>query len=55
MGEAKLAPIKKHFLGTSLVVQGLRIYPPVQETHVQSLVQEDLTYCGATKSMYHNY
>ena len=39
----------------SLVVQWLRICLPMQETQVPSLVQEDLTYCRTTKSMYHNY
>ena len=29
--------------------------PPMRETRVQSLGQEDLTCCGATKSVCHNY
>ena len=39
----------------SLVVQWLRICLPLQGTQVRSLVQEDPTCCGATKSMHHNY
>ena len=39
---------------TSLVVQWLRIYLPMQETQVQSLIWEDPTCHGATKSV-HNY
>ena len=42
-------------MGTSLVVQRLRICLPLQGTWVQSLVQEDSTCCGATKSVRHNY
>ena len=34
---------------TSLVVQWLRIYLPMQGTLIQSLVLEDSTYCRATK------
>ena len=40
-------------LGTSLVVQWLRIHLPTQGTQVQSLVQEDPTCIGATKPMLH--
>ena len=39
----------------SLVAQWLRIRLPMQETWVQALVREDLTRCGATKSVCHNY
>ena len=39
---------------TSLVVQWLRIYVPMQETRVQSLIWEDPTCHGATTSV-HNY
>ena len=39
---------------TSLVVQWLRIHLPMQETRDQSLIWEDPTCRGATKSM-HNY
>ena len=46
---------KSWILGTSLVVQWLRIYLPVQGTWVQYLVWEDPTCRGATKPMYHNY
>ena len=40
---------------TSLVAQWIRIHLPKQETQVQSLVQEDSTYRGATKPAYHSY
>ena len=42
-------------LGTSLVVQWLRICLPTQGTQVRSLVREDSTCHGATKSVCHNY
>ena len=38
-----------------LEVQSLRINLPMQGTQVQSLVQEDLTCCEATKHVHHNY
>ena len=41
--------------GTSLVVQWIRIRLPMQETRVQSLVWEDSTFLGATKSRCHSY
>ena len=41
---------KRKEAGTSLVVQWLRIHPPIQGTRVQSLVWEDSTYCEATKA-----
>ena len=40
--------------GASLVAQWMKIHLPMQETQVQSLVQEDPTCLGATKPMYHN-
>ena len=40
---------------SSLVVQWLEIHLPTQGTQVQSLVWEDSTCCGATKSLHHNY
>ena len=43
------------FNRTSLVVQGLGVLLPMQGTWVQSLVQEDSTCHGATKSVCHNY
>ena len=43
------------YQGTSLVVQWLRVRLPMQGTRVQSLVLEDPTCHGATKSMCHNY
>ena len=43
------------FLRTSLVVQWLRIRLPMQETWVQSLVQEDLTCHRASKPVGHKY
>ena len=42
-------------VGASLVVQWLRIRPPMQETRVQALVQEDPTCRGATKPVRHSY
>ena len=47
--------IKTIVLGTSLVVQWLRIRLPMQRTWVQALVREDPTCCGATKPVRHNY
>ena len=41
-------------LRTSPVVQWFKIHLPVQGTQVQSLVQKDLTCCGAVKSIHHN-
>ena len=38
-----------------LMVEGLRIHLPVQETQVGSLVWEDCTCHGATKCTSHNY
>ena len=46
---------KKWDPGTSLVVQWLRIYLPMQRTQVRALVQEDPTCHGATKPVCHNY
>ena len=55
-----VAPETQHSLNqyinifkTSLVVQWIRILP-MQETWVQSLVQEYFTHVGATKPMCHN-
>ena len=42
-------------LGTSLVVQWLRIRLPMQGTRVRALVWEDPTCRGATKPVHHNY
>ena len=42
-------------LGTSLVVQWLRIRLPMQGTQVLALVREDPTCCGAIKPVHHNY
>ena len=41
--------------GTSLVVQWLRVYLPLQGTQVQSLVREDPPCHGSTKPMSYNY
>ena len=41
--------------GTPLVAQWLRIRLSMQGTRVRSLVREDATYRGATKSVRHNY
>ena len=42
-------------LGTSLVVQWLRICLPMQGTQVQSLVREDPTCHRGTKLVHHDY
>ena len=42
-------------LGTSLVVQWLRIHLPMKGTQVRSLAREDPTCRGATKPVRHNY
>ena len=42
-------------IGTSLVVQWLRIHLLMQGMWVQSLVQEDPTCRGTTKPVHHNY
>ena len=46
---------KTNFIGTSLVVQWLRICLPMQGTWVRALVPEDPTCRRATKPMRHNY
>ena len=46
---------QRALLGTSLVVQWLRIRLPMQGTRVQALVWEDPTCHRATKPMHHNY
>ena len=43
------------WVGTSLVVQWLRIRLPMQGTWVRALVREDPTCHGATKPVCHNY
>ena len=43
------------YVGTSLVVQWLRVCLPVRGTWVQSLVQEDPTCLGAARPTRHNY
>ena len=47
--------VKKPRCWTCLVVQWIRIHPPVQETQVRSLVWEDSTCHGATKPVFRNY
>ena len=47
--------IKNKQIGTSLVVQWLRICLPMQGTGVRALVREDPTCRGATKPVRHNY
>ena len=42
-------------LRTSLVVQCMAIYLPMQGTLVKSLLREDPICCRATKLLYHNY
>ena len=44
-----------YILGTSLVVQWLRIHLPMQGTRVRAPVREDPTCRGATKPVRHNY
>ena len=46
---------KKWWMGTSLVVQWLRVHLPTQGTRVRGLVREDPTCGGVTKSMCHDY
>ena len=46
---------KNVIIGTSLVVQWLRIHLPMQGTRVRSLVWEDPTCRGAAKPVRHNY
>ena len=48
------SPIKRES-GISLVIQGLRIYLPMKETQVQSLVHGDPTCRRATKPWCHNF
>ena len=45
--------LKRVTTGASLVVQWLKICLAIQGTSVQSLIQEDPTYCGATEPMGH--
>ena len=47
--------VQKVHLGTSLMIQWLRICLPRQGVQVWSLVREDFTCHGATKPMCHNY
>ena len=46
----KISAVKLHKLGTSLVVQWLRVHLPIQGTRVRSMVQEGPTCSGATKA-----
>ena len=50
-----LLAIKNEDIGTSLVVQWLRIHLPMQGTRVRSLVWKNPTCHGATKPVRHNY
>ena len=51
-----LTPLgSKDFVGTSLVVQWLRVLLPMQGTWVHFLVLEDPTCLGATQPVCHNY
>ena len=50
-----LAPVSSFYKGRGLVAQWERIHLPVQETQVQSLVQEDPICHRATKLVHHNY
>ena len=47
--------MKSETLGTSQMVQWLRISLPMQVTRVRDLVWEDPTCWGATKPVHHNY
>ena len=47
--------VKTHRIGTSLVVQWIRIRLPKQGSRLLSLVREDPTYHGATGAVSHNY
>ena len=49
------ACFSKATIRTSLVVQELRLYLQVQRTQVRPLVQEDPTYCRATKARLPNF
>ena len=42
-------------LGLPWWLSGKRMHLPIQKTQLQSLVQEDPTWCRTTKPMYHNY
>ena len=46
--------VPKNFWGV-LGAQCLETHLPVEEMRVQSLLQEDLTCCGPTKPLCHNY
>ena len=47
--------IQKESCGASLVAQWLRVCLLMQGTRVRALVWEDLTCCGATGPVSHNY
>ena len=47
--------VRTNLLRTSLVAQQLRTHLLMQGTQVQSLVWEDHTCRGATKTVHHNY
>jgi len=51
----KTEPLKSFSLGTSVVVQWIRICLPMQETQVRALVREDFTCHGATRPVCHNF
>ena len=51
----KKTSVRKWLFRTSLVAQWLRICLSMQGTRVHSLVWEDPTCHGATKSVHHNY
>jgi len=52
--KGRIVPFKR-IARTSLVVQWIGIYLPMQWTQVCYLVQKDPTCRGATKPMSHNY
>ena len=51
----KTEPLKSFSLGTSVVVQWIRICLPMQGTQVRALVREDFTCHGATRPVCHNF
>ena len=48
-------PFRMMSMGTSLVVQWLRVHLLMQGTQVCSQVHEDSIYRGATKPVHHHY
>ena len=55
MGGMGRGDIKRRHVQVPLVIQWLRIHLPMQETWVQSLLQEDRTCRRATKPVHRSY